>query len=112
MDTQSSRLDIPVFAIAAGLGWLFVLSTAAFLIFARVCDAAIMQLRVTLRLGIAENEIWGTSDRVFGSPHLPVPIPQQSAVMTTQRFQKTCVGRPPDGERAGARSPHGAAGRG
>jgi hypothetical protein len=28
---------------------------------------------------ITENEVWGTSNRVFGSPHLPVPIPQQSA---------------------------------
>jgi hypothetical protein len=32
-----------------------------------------------LRADIAENEVSGTSDRVFGSPHLPVPIPQQSA---------------------------------
>jgi hypothetical protein len=28
---------------------------------------------------ITENEVWGTSNRVFGSPHLPVPVPQQSA---------------------------------
>lgn len=31
------------------------------------------------RGSITENEVWGTSNRVFGSPHLPVPIPQQSA---------------------------------
>jgi hypothetical protein len=46
---------------------------------ARVCDGAIMRLRVTLRPGLTENEVWGTSNRVFGSPHLPVSIPQQSA---------------------------------
>jgi hypothetical protein len=28
---------------------------------------------------IAENEVWGTSKRVFGSPHLPVPMPRPSA---------------------------------
>ena len=26
-----------------------------------------------------ENEVWGSSTRVSGSPHLPVPIPRQSA---------------------------------
>lgn len=31
------------------------------------------------RGSITENEVWSTSNRVFGSPHLPVPIPQQSA---------------------------------
>ena len=43
------------------------------------CDGASMRLRATLRPGITENEVRGTSNRVFGSPHLPVPIPQQSA---------------------------------
>jgi hypothetical protein len=37
-----------------------------------------MRLRAALRAGITETEVWGTSNRVFGSPHLPVPIPQQS----------------------------------
>jgi hypothetical protein len=37
---------------------------------------------------------------------------RRKRVMTTQRLEKTCVGRPPDGERAGARSPHEAAGTG
>ena len=46
---------------------------------ASVCDAATVRLRATLRPGITKNEVWGTSNRVFGSPHLPVPIPQQSA---------------------------------
>jgi hypothetical protein len=30
------------------------------------------------RPGITENEVWGASNRVSGSPHLPVPISQQS----------------------------------
>jgi hypothetical protein len=46
---------------------------------ARACDGAIMRLRATLRPGITESEVWDTSNRVFGAPHLPVPIPQQSA---------------------------------
>jgi hypothetical protein len=44
-----------------------------------IVPTAIMRLRATLRPGIAENEVCGTSDRVFGSPHLTVPIPRQSA---------------------------------
>jgi hypothetical protein len=36
-------------------------------------------LRATLRPGITKNEVWGTSNRVFGSPHLPVPFHKQSA---------------------------------
>ena len=31
------------------------------------------------RGSVTENEVWGTSNRAFGSPHLPVPIPQRSA---------------------------------
>jgi hypothetical protein len=42
-------------------------------------DARRHRERATLRPGITENELWGTSNRMFGSPHLPVPIPQQSA---------------------------------
>jgi hypothetical protein len=36
-------------------------------------------MRATLRPNITEDEVWGASNRVFGSPHLPVPIPQHSA---------------------------------
>jgi hypothetical protein len=44
-----------------------------------VCHAATVRLRATLRPNITDNDVWGTSNRVFGSPHLPVPIPQPSA---------------------------------
>jgi hypothetical protein len=33
----------------------------------------------TSRPGIREHEARGTCNRLFGSPHLPVPIPRQSA---------------------------------
>lgn len=46
---------------------------------ASVCDAATVRLRATLRPGITKNEVWGTSNRVFGSPHLLVPFHKQSA---------------------------------
>ena len=46
---------------------------------ASVLHAATVRLRSTLRPNITDNDVCGTSNRAFGSPHLPVPIPQQSA---------------------------------